>query len=81
MRLIHTIDLDHIKDTKRVIQCSKSKDRQYIGQQKIIKKPTNKSRQTNTQKTKDQATRTLLKTGRGGGVTDVFGKGKEYLFH
>ena len=68
----------NIKDTKRVIQCSKSKDRQYIGQKKRIKKkPTNKSRQTNTQKTKDQATRTLLKTGRGGGgVTDVFGKGK-----
>jgi hypothetical protein len=38
MRLIHTIDLDHIKDTKRVIKCSKSKDIQYIGQQKIIKK-------------------------------------------
>jgi hypothetical protein len=59
-----------------VIKCSKSKDRQYNGQQQIIKKKTNKSRQTNSQKTKDQATRTLLKTGRGGGVTDVFGKGK-----
>jgi hypothetical protein len=47
-----------------------------LGNTKIIKKTTNKSRQTNTQKTKEQATRTLLKTGRGGGVTDVFGKGK-----
>jgi len=64
MSLIHIIDLDHIKDTKRVIQCSKSKDRQYIGQN-TIKKTTNKSRQMNTQKTKDQATRTLLKTGWG----------------
>jgi len=27
MRLIHTVDLDHIKDTKRVIKCSKSNDR------------------------------------------------------
>ena len=62
MRLIHTIDLDHIKDTKRVMQCSKSKDRQT---KRIKKNPTNKSGQTDTQKTKDQATRTLLKTGWG----------------
>jgi len=30
MRLIHTIDVDHIKDTKRVVKFSQSKDRQYI---------------------------------------------------
>ena len=32
MRLIHTIDLDHSRDTKMVIKCRKSKDRQCIGQ-------------------------------------------------
>jgi hypothetical protein len=31
MRLIHTIDLDHSRDTKMVIKCCKLKDRQYIG--------------------------------------------------
>jgi hypothetical protein len=40
MSPIHIIDLDHIKDAKRVIQCSKSKDRQYI-------KKTNKQESTN----------------------------------
>ena len=57
MRLIHTLDLDRIKDTKMVIQCSKRTDN-TLGKQ-------NKSRQTNTQKIKDQATRILLKTGWG----------------
>jgi hypothetical protein len=59
---ILVIDLDHIKDTKRVIQCSKLKDRQYIGQKKKKKPPKKKRRQMKKQKTKDQTTRTLLKT-------------------
>ena len=46
MRLIHTIDLDHSRDTKMVIKCGKSKDRQYIGQ----KRTTIKTNQTTVDK-------------------------------
>ena len=59
MSPIHLIDLDHIKDA-----VSRRTDK-TLGNKKRIKKTTSKSRQTDTQKIKDQATRTLLKTGWG----------------
>jgi hypothetical protein len=52
-----------LKISKRVIRiCKSKKDRQHNGQIKNDKK-TNNNLQTNTQKTKDRATRTPLKTG------------------
>jgi hypothetical protein len=50
---------ERLSDTKGVIRSRKSNDRQYNDQMKR----TNNNLQNNTQKTKDRATRTPLKTG------------------
>jgi hypothetical protein len=49
-----------IEDTEEVIRICNSKDRQHNGQKK---KRTNNALQITTQKTKDRATQTQLKTG------------------
>ena len=62
---------EKFEDTKGVIRSRKSKnDRQYNGQ----KKKGNNNLQSTTQKTKNQATQTPLKT-------QVLQKDKQFLFH
>jgi hypothetical protein len=55
-----TCPVGKVEDTKGVIRCPKIKERQTI--QCPPKKRTNNDLQSTTQKTKDQATRTPLKT-------------------
>ena len=57
------------EDTKGVIKICKSKDRQQNGKKKRDKRTNNDLRNT-TQKTKDRATRTPLKTGLNSGVPE-----------
>ena len=57
---MHLCSLDEkAEETKRVIRSRKSKDRQYNGQ----KKKDNNYLQSTTHKTKEQASRSPLKTG------------------
>ena len=53
---------EEYEDTKGIIRIRKSKDRQHNGQTKKNKR-TNNDLKKNTQKTKDEATRTPLKIG------------------
>ena len=67
---------EEFEDTKGVISSRKSKDKQHNDQQKKNQR-TNNDLQNITQKTKYQATRTLLKQL----WTQMLWKGQQFLLH
>ena len=71
--------MEELADTKGVFRIRKSEDRQHNDQKKNDKR-TISDLQNIAQKTTDRVTRIPLKTG-GGGRTQVFRNGKQFLLH
>ena len=65
-----SITQEEFEGTKEVIKICNLKDRQFNGQKKNDKR-TNHNLQRTTKKTKDQATRTQLKTGVNSGWSGI----------
>ena len=70
--------MEELADTKGVFRIRKSEDRQHNDQKKNDKR-TISDLQNIAQKTTDRVTRIPLKTG--GGRTQVFRNGKQFLLH